>query len=237
MREEIIQKLVELNRTFYSRFSQPFAETRNQPQPGYSLLIKHLPKKPVRLLDVGCGEGRFGRHLQKFSSNVDYVGIDFSPELLAIAMEKVDGTFFQREIGNPDCLEGLGEFDIIVCLATLQHIPGKARRIHLLQEFRQHLAGGGEIWLSTWQFLGNERQMKKITDWSRVGISTTEVEQNDYLLSWQRGGIGYRYVNYIGDDEIKSLTAESGLKIKELFRADGKEGNLNLYSLLTNKTD
>jgi hypothetical protein len=78
----------------------------------------------------------------------------------------------------------------------------------------------------------SERQRKKITDWREVGLQPEQLEANDYLLTWNRGGRGLRYVNYIDEPEMQALSREAGLRLLATFRADGREGNLNLYSLL-----
>ena len=68
--------------------------------------------------------------------------------------------------------------------------------------------------------------------WSRIGLSADEVEKNDYLLSWQRSGYALRYVCYIDAEEMATLAKNAGLSVVSQFRSDGREGNLNLYTIL-----
>ena len=233
MREEVVEQLLALNREFYRQFAAPFAQTRANPQPGFFRLLEYIPKDSQALLDVGCGEGRFGRFLFDHDLIQRYTGVDFSEELLEIAADRVDGEFERRDLSRPDCLAGLGEYAIVACLATLQHIPGRHNRLALLGEMGRHLETAGLILLSTWQFLDSVRQERKVVEWSEAGIDPAAVEPNDYLLTWNRGGLGLRYVTYIGPDETARLAEEAGLHIVDQFRSDGREENLNLYTVLS----
>lgn len=234
MREAVVKQLLALNRAFYQVFAASFAETRRQPQPGFIRLAATLPRPCPRLLDVGCGDGRLGRFLLAQSAIESYSGVDFSTELLSLAGQ--DGhpafTFYQRNLSQAGCLDGLGYFNATACLSTLQHIPGRANRLNLLQEMVQHLSPDGILILANWQFLYNKRQRRKIVDWAEVGLSAADVEQHDYLLTWQRDGFGLRYVCLIDEGEISALAEAAGLEIMDQFHSDGREGNLNLYTIM-----
>ncbi len=76
------------------------------------------------------------------------------------------------------------------------------------------------------------RQRKKIAGWQEVGVNEEDVEPNDYLLTWRRDGVGYRYVSLIDEGETAELAKAAGLRMLAQFRSDGREGNLNLYCIL-----
>lgn len=232
MDSEVAARLLALNRDFYAEHAAPFAATRATPQPGFAHLLAHLPRPCRTVLDVGCGEGRFGRFLQEQMTLERYVGVDFTPALLARAAAEITGDFYRRDISRAGSLDGLGAFDLVVCLATLQHIPGRANRLCLLREMGAHVAENGRIFLSNWQFMDSRRQRRKVRPWSEVGLAPDDVEPNDYLLTWQRGGFGLRYVCQIDAEETAALAEAAGLRVVAHFRSDGKEGNLNLYTVL-----
>jgi 2-polyprenyl-3-methyl-5-hydroxy-6-metoxy-1,4-benzoquinol methylase len=239
MEDEVRQTLIKINREFYDQFARPFAESRAKPQPGFFHLLEHILPEYESLLDVGCGEGRFGRFLLANELALQYTGVDFTEKLVQYARaghagtSGLRGTFLVKDLGEPECLEGLGKFDVIVCLATLQHIPGQRQRSQLLIEMGAHLAENGRLLLSNWQFLSSDRQQRKIMDWSEAGLSKEDVDANDYLLSWQREGLGFRYVAQLEEAAIENLASVAGLRIIDQFRCDGREGNLNLYTILT----
>lgn len=234
MRPEIVHKLLTLNRRFYDAYAEDFAQTRQEINPGFEKLHDYLPRPCPQLLDVGCGNGRFGHFLQQHQAIGAYVGVDFSESLLAIAATLTAGTFMARDLSRPGCLDGLGTFATIACLAALHHIPGRDNRVRLLQEMGAHLVPEGLILLSTWQFTSSDRQQRKIRDWAEVGLTPEDVEPGDYLLTWQRGGFAYRYACLIDETETAALAAAAGLKRVDHFRSDGREGNLGLYSVLSN---
>jgi len=66
-----------------------------------------------------------------------------------------------------------------------------------------------------------------------MGVDQRDLERGDYLLDWRRGGVGYRYCHLVGEEEVAALAAGAGLELVESFYADGREGNLNLYAVLS----
>jgi SAM-dependent methyltransferase len=204
--------------------------------PGFNKLSNYLSAQPINVLDLGCGEGRFGRFIAENHLLMSYTGVDFSQEMAEVAAASLSGIYEIRDLNQPNCLTGLDQFDIVACLATLQHIPGRDNRIRLLSELGNHLKLGGRIFLSNWQFITSKRQMKKVIDWTNVGLKSGDVEKHDYLLTWQRGGDGVRYVSWIGPEEMVHYTQAADLEIVDQFRSDGREGDLNLYSVLRKKS-
>jgi SAM-dependent methyltransferase len=234
MNETVEVRLLALNREFYRQFARSFIETRTSPQQGFFKLLDYLPQQSQgHLLDVGCGDGRFGRFSLAHGLVKYYSGVDFSAEMIEAARGLTEGgEFFQRDLSRAECLAGLGAYELISCLATLQHIPGRDNRLRLLQEMAAHLVPHGRILLSNWQFMDSIRQRKKIAGWQEVGVNEEDVEPNDYLLTWRRDGVGYRYVSLIDEGETAELAKAAGLRMLAQFRSDGREGNLNLYCIL-----
>jgi hypothetical protein len=72
---------------------------------------------------------------------------------------------------------------------------------------------------------------RKIVDWSEASIAEEMLEPGDYLLDWKRGGRGLRYCHLVDEAEVERLAAESGIHLRETFRAGGREGNLSLFAI------
>lgn len=232
MNESIARRLVELNHTFYGTFAREFADSRASPSPGFFRLIENIPSvRPVRILDVGCGDGRFGRFLTNSGIENEYTGVDFY-QTQPTYSRVFPGRYISRDLSLRDSLDGIGQFDLVTCLSTMQHVPGAANRERLLKNMVTVSGSQGLIFLSNWQFLDNPRQRRKIQPWSDVGLDAADVELGDYLMAWNRGGHGVRYVNNIGKAETMALIERAGLRIVNQFSSDGREGNLNLYTIL-----
>ena len=79
----------------------------------------------MRVLDIGCGNGRFYPLLKERS--VDYVGLDNSRGLLEEARKSHPEVLFEE--GDATALPFPNKsIDIAFSFATIHHIPGKRRR-------------------------------------------------------------------------------------------------------------
>jgi SAM-dependent methyltransferase len=193
-----------------------------------------------RVLDLGCGHGRIASLLAAERPNCHYLGLDFSPDFVRLAEENAPnlGDFSARfavaDLVQPEWSQSLAgrQFDVILALALLHHIPSYQVRLDLLARARDLLAPNGRVIVSTWQFTANARMRRKIVSWDLVNVDPADLEPGDHLLDWKRGGGGYRYCHLMDDVELARLAAGAGLELVETFRADGKEGNLSLFGVL-----
>lgn len=249
MRPEVIEQLLQINRDFYTTFAANFHRSRIEPADGFHILSEFLPQKPLLVLDVGCGNGRFGYFLHQHGQIAAYTGVDFSVAYMdkaaawrdLLAVERLPESMFNFEEVNmmaAGFLDRYGRYDVVACLSAMHHIPTFARRQALLRELLQHVKTDGYVIIGNWQLLDSKRQRRKVLDWSTVGLTAADVEAGDYLVSWQRGGFGYRYVNLIDEAQTAALLQGTNARVVRQFRADGREKNLNLYTILqTGPTD
>jgi tRNA (uracil-5-)-methyltransferase TRM9 len=235
--DETIHRLLRLNREFYASFSGEFSATRSGERLNLEPFRKYLAND-IRLLDAGCGNGRLARALERAGYALDYVGVDGSAELIALAekncaaLENIRVRFRVADLTAPRWSETLHETapcDVITSLAVLHHIPSFDLRAAVLRELRALLKPRGIFVMSNWQFLNNERLRRKIVPWKKLETGGWRLETGDYLLDWKRGGTGYRYVHLIDEKQVEQLALASGFCIIEQFYADN---NLNLYSIL-----
>ena len=77
-------------------------------------------------LDAGCGTGEQTLGLARAYPDLDMTGVDFSEASLAFARDLsrargLPASFVRADLTRP--LEGLGPFDLVVCVGTLHHLP------------------------------------------------------------------------------------------------------------------
>jgi SAM-dependent methyltransferase len=227
MNTATIHRLNAINREFYRVTADSFDQTRGQAWPGWNRLLPHL-KNPLSVLDVGCGNGRFGLFLMEhLGTGVHYHGIDSSPALLQRARAALpDAILEERDIvENPP---EHGSYDLVALFGVIHHIPGAAQRQNFMRILAERVKPGGILAFACWCFYEYERFRERIIPWP----ADITVEQHDYLLDWRRGGVALRYCHYVDDTEQAALVAATGLVAVESYRADGFNGAVNHYSLL-----
>jgi len=228
-------RLIEINHDFYTRFGDSFSATRRRIQPGVRRVLETL-SGDENILDLGCGNGELARELARRGHRGSYHGLDFSLPLLQDAVSHPDGfsaTFLQVDLTTLDKLYILDElsFDFIFSFAVLHHIPSSALRLNILKKISHWLKPDGDFIHSNWQFLNSEKLKSRIQDWSKAGLSSNDVDLNDYLLDWRNGGKGLRYVHHFDENELHDLARANSFQIKDTFYSDGETGNLGLYQV------
>lgn len=233
MQPQIVAQLNALNRQFYATVANDFDQTRGSAWPGWQRLLPHLPlARPLRVLDVGCGNGRFARFLHAAGLSIDYVGVDSSPALLARAREALQPLARWRLI-EQDVIEQPfveGEYDLVGVFGVLHHVPARAGRVAWMQRLAQRLAVGGVLAYASWRFMEDPRLRARVVPWPPALAG--EVEAGDVLLDWRQGTHALRYCHAVDDDEQAQIDASLNLTLLERYRADGSSGQLNAYSVL-----
>jgi len=248
MDEQTARSLNAINRAFYSDYAAEFDESRTAPWPGWTRLLSSIrrtstasSKGAFRILDVGCGNGRFGAFLADplVADEVHYCGIDSSAELIARAQARAL-PFAAVEFQQRDLVEGEdhlpnGPFSLIALFGVLHHVPGRERRRRLLRGLGARLAPNGILALATWQFEAFERFRSRLTPWPEYNrtasdpIDTAQLEPGDHLLPWGESGATHRYCHFASEDETRELLKDLSFEIVDSYVSDGREGNLNRY--------
>lgn len=229
MNDATVKRLNQINREFYRITADSFDESRSAPWPGWENLLPYL-KLPLSVLDVGCGNGRFGVFLaQRLGPGLVYWGIDNNPTLLERAQAALGGVNYRLE--ERDIVEqppDEGEFGLVALFGVLHHVPGNARRRELVRTLAQRVASDGCLAFATWRFYEYERFRERVVPWP----DDLEAEPGDTLLDWRRGERALRYCHYVDDAEHARLVEAAGLSEIATYRADGRTQDINCYSLL-----
>jgi len=236
-----ITRLNQINRDFYRITADEFDQTRGEAWPGWERLLPYL-RAPLSVLDVGCGNGRFGVFLYdnlvgamgepSQQPQINYHGIDSNAALLGHAwkaLENLPGinvTLEERDIveNPPD----VGAYDLVALFGVLHHIPGYTERQALMRQLAERVKPGGLLAFACWRFYEYERFRGRIVPWPQ----DIQVEPGDYLLDWRRGTPALRYCHYVDDAEHAALVEATGMREILSYRADGQSGDANRYSIL-----
>lgn len=237
---EIATILITLNRVFYQTFAEQFAETRGRLQPGVMRILDDISTSE-QILDLGCGNGALALELYRRNHQANYIGLDFSTDLILIAdrvIRESDALVEQYTFRNVDLTTSDWDrsftgkcFDVTIAFAVLHHLPGSELRKAVVSKIASLLPDGSRFIHSNWQFLNSERLRARIQPWSNIGLTETDVDRGDYLLDWRRGGTGLRYIHHFTLDELEALARETGFEILNTFHSDGEGGRLGLYQI------
>ena len=243
--------LAALNQRFYADHAENFADARPRLPAGVQRILAGV-SPGARVLEVGCGDGKVGRALARSGVGA-YLGLDASEAMLAKAEELTKDErrrtndqqvlrpaqrsfdFKYSDLSSSSWPQVLppSPFDWILAFAVFHHLPGYELRAGVLQTLADHLAPGGRLALSNWQFTRSDRLKKLIVSWSQAGLSDHDVEPGDYLLSWERKGArGLRYVHLLDAAETGRMASKAGLRVVDSFRADGLTDDLTDYVVL-----
>jgi len=252
MNIQTVFKLNQLNRDFYQTIAADFSDSRQYYWQGWDQLIPYFNQlkhknQQLTVLDLGCGNGRFGKFLiEKVSTNVKYVGIDNSKKLLNIAQEKLSNFTKNVQFQELDLIDSIesnklianlndSSPDVITLFGVLHHIPSSKLRIQLIKQLTSLLNPEGLLIFTVWKFTSDEKLTKKIANPAVVDLEKKDLEKNDYILDWKRGIFAYRYCHLTDETEVNNIIEKANLKVISQIAADGKSQNLNHYYVCKKK--
>ncbi len=252
MKDETLRTLNTINRAFYRDSASSFDATRDAPWPGWQPLLPLLKLQedvPVRILDLGCGNGRFAHFLSReLSHPFDYTGLDASDPLLQLAIQHAPATSNIKQgqalhFGHWDFVEDPpppllthSGFNFIGVFGVMHHVPSAARRRALVHWLVERVASQGLLAFAFWQFADEARFAQRILPWDPLTdypeLDENDLEPGDHLLRWGQGDTAYRYCHHVAPAEQEELFSDLGLEPVADYRADGREGRLNRYLIL-----
>ena len=190
--------LLKLNEKFYLKIQAYFNRSRQSPWSGWQKLLPFLQGPSLQVLDLGCGNGRFGIWLAKHRQ-IEYTGLDNNQFLL----DQIPfGRLIKQDLTQPWNLKA--KVDLVAILGVMHHLP-KPYRLQLLKRAATHLQPGGILFLSFWEF---------------DPAKGKSLGSHDYLLPWKLGVIAERYCHLYSQPEIDALIKPLKLNLLADFRAD-----------------
>lgn len=228
--------LNKLNEKFYLKTQEYFNTSRQSPWPGWKRLLPYLQVRNLQVLDLGCGNGRFGIWLSRYKP-IQYTGLDNNQYLLDRCREALP----KAKLINQDLLKPWPlkeKFDLIVLFGVLHHIPGFNNRLKILRWAKKLLLKNGCLIFSLWQLDKTRRLTRKIVPWpeflknSKIKINLQQLEPNDLIIDWKSGPTAYRFCHIVDEKELKRLLGKLKMIQGQNFFSDGEKGRGNRYLIL-----
>tara|TARA_Y100000310_G_scaffold334538_1_gene414566 strand:+ start:6490 stop:7206 length:717 start_codon:yes stop_codon:yes gene_type:complete len=214
MKPQIAKKIHKKVKNFYNKNAFEFDKRRkagwqemqflflSKAKKQTCLFYKYL-KKGDKILDLGCGNGRFYELFKKHEA--DYIGLDNSKKLIKIARDKYPGANFIIE----DALNlpfRNNRFSKIYAIALLHHIPSRDLREHFMDQAMRVLKPGGLLILTVW----NLWKIKKL-EIIKQGLFNRKLDFGDIQIPF--AGQDKCFFHAFKLKELKKLAQNAGFKI------------------------
>ena len=213
----------------YNNFAKTFSKSRkNMKWLEMEYFLEKLDfSDSTKILDIGCGNGRFLWELITiFSENIhnkNYTWVDLSSWLLEEAKKDYsDFMFHELNMLDIDSLEDT--YTDIFFFASFHHLQNIEDRVEVLKKVYQKLEIGWKIYMTNWALnseLNKKRYNSAIIEWSKNRYGSL-----DYNIKiWEYD----RYYHCFSLEELEYLFTEAWFIIKEnkLY-----ENNRNFISII-----
>lgn len=233
MQKKDVNKILDLNNKFYQMVAQDFSKTRQTPWEGWGRVIEIIKESfnksivdegnenkvsdnKIKILDIGCGNGRFYNFLEKNIGNFYYTGIDINNDLLKEATKnRVFNDSHTVNFVKFDIFKNINEinerYDIVLAFGITHHLPNK--------DFRKK-------WFSILPKLLPDEMHRRclliLTFWD------FEEESGEYILGWKDNKDALRFCYKYSESDLKEIIKNfenSNLKLLEKYESDKN----NLY--------
>lgn len=194
----------------YNQISDEFSASRVYPWEELQVFIPYF-KEGFKVLDLGCGNGRFIKSLNEVGLNYDYLGVDFSEGLISQAKKEFPDYIF--EVADMRDLSFEPEsFDMIVSIAAFHHLTSVKERKEMLDNMYAWLRPGGHLFMTNWNLL-QKKYFKHILKnfWQKKAW-------NDFFIPWQKY-LGdekkhWRYYHSFTERELESLLKKANFQMQ-----------------------
>lgn len=214
------QKILTQVQSIYNQIASDFSDTRGKWWQGFGGFNEYI-KDGDSVLDLGCGNGRMADIF--VDHNIEYLGVDNSDELIKLAQKRFkDNPSYKFEVGDALTINYQNQFDLVLMIAVLHHIPTRELRLKVLKNICNSLKPGGRLVISNWnlwQVIGGRKRFRyyqyifNYTEKLKRGVW----QLSDAFVPWKPlRGDNLRYVHSYKKGELSSLLKAAGLMIERI---------------------
>ena len=227
-----MDKITSSIKDFYNKQAEKFSQTRQKHWPEFDFIleeIKKYPKKNIKILELGCWDGRLERFLQEKlkQKNIEYVWVDLSENLIQIAnMKKYNpkSVFIAENMVAYLIRKKQQQYDFIIAVASFQHIPSATNRIFVLESIYKYLKYTGKCIMINWSFSKWFLKKYKVPVFKsllKYILTLWYLKINDLYIPWKDKDITYyRYYHIFFLQEIKNLFKRTNFIVEKCLYID-----------------
>lgn len=212
-------------RDFYDTNAERFHQTRKKHRPEFDLLIKEinaLTKDHIRIVEYGCGSGRFFGYLQEHcTKKFTYTGVDLSKNLIAIAKQQYPNGQFTVNDMISDIEQRTQEWtDLIICIASFQHLANRKERLQFLKNCYRILRYEGQVMMLNRSYsrrLIRKHRQAILPSLIKRCISFGHQERNSHFIPRKEKNVTFkRFYHFFTRKELLKLGSLSHFLIKKI---------------------
>ena len=212
---------------FYDEQAKYWEVTRRKHRPEFDYVFEQIESHPsdeIRIVELGCGDGRLCRGLeQRSNKKIKYTGVDISKGLLDIAREK--GPKHERiEAAMEEYVTECDQesVDFFISVASFHHLPDQKSRLLTLVNIYRALKYGGQHISFNWAFSQWFRKKMKrpiIYAWMLHIATFGRKNKRDIMVPFytpDKKEKFTRYYHLFDLEELEYLTRKAGFITREL---------------------
>ena len=230
MKQEYADKLLKENLKGYNLIAEHFSATRHRIWPEIKSLFEKYIKPDDKVLDLGCGNGRFYEVIKSCTEN--YTGVDNCKNLI----ETVRGKYPHADFEVADAFSlpfSENCFDKIYSIAVLHHIPSKRLRLKFLKEVKRILKPKGLCVFTVWKVREKKVRLPLLKFTLLRLLFLSKLDFGDIFLPWKNSKkdvLFQRYYHFFFRKELVNLFKEAGFSVKKSGAISNERGNhCNIY--------
>lgn len=215
MNEKTTKFLLEKVKKDYSNISDDFNKTRKHSWKEFEGFLKYI-KNDQKIVDLGCGNGRFYEFIKKHKK-IQYTGIDNNSPLLT----KAKKTYSEASFIKGDLLKipiQNGKIDTVISIASFHHIPSIKLKEKAINEIYRILKNKGILIITVWNLF--QKKYKRYIWQARIKhiLSFGKYDSLDTFIPWGKTEVK-RYYYAFKFKELKKLL-EKKFKILEGYKGN-----------------